>query len=158
MTYKQLVYVNKHRAIWFTKHAADQACCYATNFPLNLNLKNSLRLGDTCQLTGEPSLQVMAHQLFRAKPLPKPAAKYHQLHRQGHISMKFHLNFKGFHWRLCIWKWSHKKSPISFRPQWTIEPVLTYQWTHKRYLIPHPWGRGTERLLCLYRWICARKT
>ena len=46
----------------------------------------------------------MACRLSGTEPLSKPMMTYCQLDPKGHISMKYHLKFKSFHSRKCIWK------------------------------------------------------
>ena len=51
-----------------------------------------------------PLVQIMACQLFGAKPLSKSIMAYCQLDLMEHISMKYYLKFKSFHSRKGIWK------------------------------------------------------
>ena len=77
-----------------------------------------------------PSLvQIMACHLFDAKPLSEPMLAYHQLGPKEHISMKFNLKIKGFHSRICIWKYCLQNDVHLSYVCPLVVKVLVSQWT-----------------------------
>ena len=48
--------------------------------------------------------QIMPCRLLGAKTLSEPKLTYCELDPKEYISMKFHFEFKSFHWRKCVWK------------------------------------------------------
>ena len=67
---------------------------------------NSRRPSDAyiCQLTVPSLVQIMGCRLFGDTPLSEPMMVYCQFDPKERVSMKFHLNFKSFHSRKCIWR------------------------------------------------------
>ena len=58
-----------------------------------------------CQWIGSVLVQIMACQLFGAKPLSKPMLSYCQLDPKEQTSVKFQSKYKNFHSWKCIWKY-----------------------------------------------------
>ena len=65
-------------------------------------------------------VQIMARHLLVDNLLSGPMMVYCQLDPEEHISMKFHLKFKSFNSRKCIWKCRLQK----WRPSCLIVNVL----------------------------------
>ena len=93
------------------------------------------------QWTGSSLVQTMACRLFGAKPLSEPIMTYCQFKRKEHISVKYYLKFKMFHWIKCIWNWREMASNLSellcvklqSRDGCRIIQLIVVLWRHWRH-------------------------
>ena len=74
-------------------------------------------------------VQIMVCRLFSDNPLSEPMMVYCQLDSKEQISMKFLLNFNGFHsrkyiWKCCLQKW--QPSCLSLNVCWTNDNCMLW--------------------------------
>ena len=83
----------------------------------------------------------MACRLSGAKPLSESLLPHCQIDTKEHISVKFHLNFNGFHSRKCTWKCCLRNGgQFVLAPMCSAESVFM-SWHHPD--LTH-WGRVTH--------------
>ena len=105
---------------------------------------NSLRQsGAYTRQQTRPSLVQMSWCLFSDKPLSDTMMVYCQLDHEEHSSMEYHLKFKSFHSRNCLWKCHLQK----WLPSCLGLNVLT--WIILVTLIPGMYSHGTARELSI---------